>query len=108
VIGYSSWGSDIPDPKRPSVNPNRLRHRGHTPVPYRVMVPEPIENLICPGRAVSVDRVILGSIRVMSPCMAMGEAAGQAAAMTVQGNLAFRGIDTQALRRQLKANGAIR
>ncbi len=102
VIGYSSWGSDIPDPKRPSDNPNRLRHRGRTPVPYRVMVPEPIDNLICPGRAVSVDRIVLGSIRVMSPCMAMGEAAGVAAAMTVNGNRAFRDVDTQSLRRQLQ------
>jgi len=72
------------------------------------MLPEPIENLICPGRAVSVDRVVLGSIRVMSPCMAMGQAAGQAAAMTLDGNLAFRNVDTQTLRKKLKANGAIR
>ena len=108
IIGHSSWGSDIPDPKRPSVNPNRLKTRGRTPVPYRVMLPEPIENLICPGRAVSVDRVVLGSIRVMSPCMAMGQAAGQAAAMAVKGNVAFRNVDTQSLRKKLKANGAIR
>jgi len=72
------------------------------------MLPEPIENLICPGRAVSVDRVVLGSIRVMSPCMAMGQAAGLAAAMTIDGNLAFRNVDTQALRKKLKADGAIR
>lgn len=102
IIGYSSWGSDIPDPRHPSVNPDRLQRRGRTPVPYRVMVPEPIGNLICPGRAVSVDRVVLGSIRVMSPCMAMGEAAGQAAAMTVTGNLSFRDVDAQSLRRRLK------
>ena len=45
-----------------------------TPVPYGIMVPRPIRNLICPGRAVSVERQVLGTVRVMAPCMAMGEA----------------------------------
>jgi len=100
VIGYSTWGSDIPDPKRPSVNPNRLKKRGKVPIPYRVMVPEPIENLICPGRAVSVDRIVLGSIRVASPCMAMGEAAGKAAAKAVRDKVPFRAIDAPSLPRR--------
>jgi glycine/D-amino acid oxidase-like deaminating enzyme len=105
VIGYSTWGSDIPDPKRPSVNPDRLRIRGGKPIPYRIMVPQPIENLICPGRAVSTDRIVLGSIRVMSPCMAMGQAAGRAAVQVVQDNVSFAQVDTRTLREQLTAAG---
>ncbi len=69
------------------------------------MVPRPIRNLICPGRAVSVDRDILGSIRVMSPCMAMGQAAGQAAKQVVGQNVSFADIDVKMLIGELQENG---
>lgn len=107
VIAYSTWGFDLPDPHRPSHNPgpNRRGLPRRKAVPYRVMVPRPIRNLICPGRAVSVDRDILGSIRVMSPCMAMGQAAGQAAKQVVGQNVSFADIDMKTLTGELKENG---
>ena len=78
-----------------------------TPVPYRVMVPRPIRNLICPGRAVCVERQVLGTVRVMAPCMAMGEAAGIAARQVVSAGLPFSRVDVQQLRQQLRQVGAI-
>lgn len=39
--------------------------------------------------------------------MAMGEAAGQAAALVVRNRVAFSEVDPQALRKELEANGAI-
>jgi len=107
VIGYSTWGFDLPSPKRPSHNPGPKR-RGlakRKPIPYRVMVPRPIANLICPGRAISVERHILGSLRVASPCMAMGQAAGQAAAQVVRKNVPFAGVDVKRLLKELKQAG---
>ena len=44
------------------------------------MVPETAGNLICPGRAVNCERPVLGPMRVQAPIMAMGQAAGTAAA----------------------------
>lgn len=107
VIAYSTWGFDLPDPHRPSHNPgpNRRGLPRRKAVPYRVMVPRPIRNLICPGRAVSVDRDILGSIRVMSPCMAMGQAAGQAAKQVVGQDVSFADIDVKKLIGELQENG---
>ena len=93
VIGFTSYGWDLPDPKKPSYQPmheERIRKSPLTPIPYRIMVPRPIVNLICPGRAVSVERDVLGPLRVMAPCMAMGEAAGAAARQVVQEGLPFR------------------
>ena len=78
-----------------------------TPIPYRIMVPHPITNLICPGRAVSVERDVLGPLRVMAPCMAMGEAAGIAAAQSVAGGCGFDAVDTADLRAELARNNAI-
>ena len=107
TIGYSAYGWDLPNPKRPSDNPSHGRKRPVTPIPYRVMVPKPITNLICPGRAVSVERPVLGPLRVMAPCMAMGQAAGQAASQVVQDGATFAEVDTDTLRRELKKSGAV-
>ena len=107
TIGFSAYGWDLPDPKRPSHNPAHGRKRPVTPIPFRVMVPQPVENLICPGRAVSVERPVLGPLRVMAPCTAMGEAAGTAAAQVAAAATPFREIDANALRNRLAEHGAV-
>lgn len=62
--------------------------RGAIPIPYRVMVPETAGNLICPGRAVNCERPVPGPMRVQAPIMAMGQAAGTAAAAAIAGGCA--------------------
>jgi hypothetical protein len=107
TIGFSAYGWDLPDPKRPSDNPSHGRKLPVVPIPYRTMLPRPIENLICPGRAINVERPVLGPLRVMAPCMAMGEAAGTAAVQVVRGNGAFADVDVPALQETLRDNGAV-
>jgi len=69
------------------------------------MLPQGIDNLICPGRAVSVERDVLGPLRVMAPCMAMGEAAGTAASLLT--DLNFKEVDIDRLKETLLQNGAL-
>lgn len=108
TIGFSAYGWDLPDPKRPSHQPMEGRHKSEfTPIPYRVMLPRPVTNLICPGRAVSCERDVLGPLRVMAPCMAMGEAAGIAAVQVAREGKAFAAVDVPVLRQALRAAGAI-
>jgi len=111
VIGFSAYGWDLPDPKRPSDNPDVGHQRGIKKtileIPYRIMVPRPITNLLCPGRTVSVERDILGPLRVMAPCMAMGEAAGVAVAQAIARNTTVAAVDLLALRSTLRDAGAI-
>ncbi|WP_423459422.1 FAD-dependent oxidoreductase [Ottowia sp. VDI28] len=60
------------------------------------------------GRILSADRGAHGSARVMGPCLAMGQAAGTAAAMlrdTASDD--FNALDVQVLRARLRADGAI-
>lgn len=109
-IGFSSYGWDLPDPQRPSVQPLAERQQKKAPVipiPYGIMVPQGIDNLICPGRAVGVEREVLGPLRVMAPCMAMGEAAGVAASLTVRGEADFPTVNLDVLRSELRRRGAI-
>ncbi|MFW5858262.1 MAG: FAD-dependent oxidoreductase [Planctomycetota bacterium] len=108
TIGFSSYGWDLADPKRPSHQPmHGVEKPPYTALPYRMMVPEGVTNLACPGRAVSVERPVLGPIRVMAPCMAMGEAAGAAAARVAEASIPFAAVDTDALRETLRQEGAI-
>lgn len=109
-IGFSGYGFDLPDPQKPSHQPlqeNEVRAPDLIPIPYRIMVPKPVENVICPGRAVSVERDVLGPLRVMAPCYAMGEAAGMAAVMAGRSGGSFADVDTDQLRAQLREAGAI-
>ena len=110
TVGFSAYGWDLPDPKRPSYQPlheRKLKKPPVVPIPYRVMLPRGIDNLLCPGRAVSVERDVLGPLRVMAPCMAMGEAAGVAAAQVVERDCTTAEVDPQAIRDELRRRGAV-
>jgi len=76
-------------------------------IPYRVMLPKKVENLLVAGRCISASRVASGAIRPTVQCMALGEAAGTAAAMSIKDNVSCRELDVSKLRERLIENGAI-
>jgi len=76
-------------------------------IPYRSLVPRKIDGILTAGRCISVTHVGLGSVRVMSQCTATGEAAGTAAALSLDTDVMPRSIDTAALREQLRQAGGI-
>ena len=76
-------------------------------LPYRVLLPRNIENLLTAGRCVSCTHIALGSIRVMVPCVGMGEAAGTATALSLKEGIAPRRLDAGQLQQQLRTQGGI-
>jgi len=106
TIGFTAYGWDI-NQGSGDIDPHSLVKPPVIPIPYSVMVPKGVENLICPGRAINCERVVLGPMRVQAPIMAMGEAAGIAAAEVVTSNIRFADIDTDKLRSCLSENAAI-
>ncbi|MBE0532979.1 MAG: FAD-dependent oxidoreductase [Rhodospirillales bacterium] len=76
-------------------------------VPYRCLVPADVEGLLVAGRCVSATREALGAIRVQLMCMAMGEAAGAAAALCIREAVQPGSLDPALLRRALRAQGVI-
>jgi len=75
-------------------------------VPYGIMVPKTLDNLWVPV-AVSASHLGLGTLR-MEPCwMALGEAAGVAAALCISLNLAARSVPIDALQKHLVLHGAM-
>jgi hypothetical protein len=77
--------------------------KGAIRIPYRVMIPaEGPSNLLVAGRSVSADRLALSAIRVMVPCMSMGEAAGHAAAVSASTGKPVREVDIDEVNRRSK------
>lgn len=74
-------------------------------VSYRSLIPLGIDGLLLAGRCISADSTAAGAIRVMPPCMAMGQAAGTAAAMAAKQNIPVRDVEISLLQEQLKNNG---
>jgi len=85
----------------------RLKKGEYYDIPYRCLVPKEIDNILVAGRSISATHEAQGSIRVMFQCMAMGEAAGLAAAMCAKSGATPRAIDVQELRKRLRKQGAI-
>ena len=75
-------------------------------VPYRCLVPLKVENLLVAGRCLSATSEAAGAVRVMPPVMAMGQAAGTAAALCVKSGATPRTLDAEELVAKLKEQGA--
>jgi ribulose 1,5-bisphosphate synthetase/thiazole synthase len=54
-------------------------------IPYRCLVPKKIDNLLVAGRCISTEAEAQVFTRDIGPCMAMGQAAGAAAAIAAKG-----------------------
>lgn len=108
-IALSGYGWDMPNPKDPSLQPYHGVQRASrfTQIPYRALLPLGRSNLIVVGRCIGVERETLGVVRVMGPCMAMGEAAGIAAKLACDGTHQFTDVNVQALRERIIARGGI-
>lgn len=108
-IAMSAYGWDLPDPKRPSHQPshNVARKSEYTQIPYRCLLPKGVDNLIMVGRCIGVEREALGVVRVMGPCLAMGECAGIASKLALQDNISYKDVNIAALKKRIHACGGI-
>lgn len=75
-------------------------------IPYRSLVPARLDGVLVAGRCLSATHEAQGATRVMPPSFAMGEAAGAAAALSVQAGVQPRDVSIPALRERLIHQGA--
>ncbi|MFA4945662.1 MAG: FAD-dependent oxidoreductase [Lentisphaeria bacterium] len=108
-IGYGSFFVDIHRIDGPGMDPTVWRPpRGFKyQMPYRMLLPRGVENLLVAGRCASCTHLALGSLRVMVQCLAQGEAAGTAAALSLQAGVAPRRLEVAQLQAALRAQGGI-
>jgi len=76
-------------------------------IPYRTLLPVGSENVLAAGRIASATREAFASMRVQATCMALGQAAGTAAALCSRQNVSVAALDAKLLRDTLRADGAI-
>jgi hypothetical protein len=80
--------------------------RGYNQLPYRMLVPEVVGNLLVAGRCASMTQGGQSSARVTGPCFAMGEAAGTAADLAIRDGVAVGDVPIVELQRRLELGGA--
>ncbi|HWP50281.1 MAG TPA: FAD-dependent oxidoreductase [Clostridia bacterium] len=56
---------------------------GPVEIPYRSILPQKVENLLCPGRHFSADGIAIDWLNLIPQCVGTGQAAGIAAAVVV-------------------------
>ena len=76
-------------------------------IPYGCMVSDEISNLMFAGRCISMDAVALSTVRVMPQCMSMGQAAGLAAAISIDSKITPSEVEISQLREKLLKQGAV-
>ena len=76
-------------------------------IPYRTLIARDAENVLVAGRCFSATHDAHASVRSMAQCMAMGQAAGTAAALSIDVGADPRAVGSDALRARLGADGAL-
>lgn len=89
------------------VRPKQLKPGIVPTIPFSALVPKDSTNILVAGRCVSSDRLANSGLRVQASCMAMGQAAGAAAALAVQKNTTPLSVPLSELKVLLKSHGAI-
>jgi hypothetical protein len=92
---------------RSGVKPKPLA-RGMVPtIPLRALIPKGGRNIMVAGRCVSSDRLANSGLRVQASCMAMGQAAGVAAALAAECRTTALELPLDEIQRHLRIHGAI-
>lgn len=74
-------------------------------IPYRAMLPRGVRGLLVAGRAIGGDRIAHAATRNMACCVVTGQAAGIAAAASVQTGRELDQVDIPAVQRELVRQG---
>jgi hypothetical protein len=81
-------------------------------IPFRSLVPKEIDNILVTGRSAGYSSIAAASTRIVPTGMGTGQAAGTAAALSIQDGVSFREMILNkdviaALRERLKNDGAL-
>jgi len=108
TVALSGYKWDLPDPDSPSFQQlEKQEMPNYIEIPYRCLVPKDLKNIIVAGRCISTTWHALGPVRVMPVCFATGQAAGTAAALSLNNNIPFNEVDKDELIKLLNKQGAI-
>jgi len=108
-IGYGCFFIDVHNCTGPGMDTEAHypREGFKYQIPYGVIVPQKVDNLLVAGRCISCDHWALGSLRVMPQCFIEGDAAGLAASLALDTDSTPRTVNVRELQHKLRNRGAI-
>ena len=77
------------------------KQNGEYTIPYGCLLPKGVEGLLLSGRNISGSHMAHSNFRIMSVCIAIGEAAGVAAALSVKKNLKLTQVDVKEIQKHV-------
>ena len=105
VVHKAEFIVDIHNPAGAGQAEDKIQYVVPYDLPYRCFIPLKVENLLTAGRCISGTHRAHASYRVMSICMAMGEAAGTAAALCIKEGCTPRSLEVKKLQDVLTEKG---
>ena len=105
-VCYSYWFVDI-HREGQAAYIKYITHDKTPTIRLSSMISKDIDNLMMAGRCVSSDRETNSSLRVKASCMAMGQAAGTAAAIAVREGVDAAQVPADMVKQALDESGAI-
>ena len=106
-VAVCAFPIDIHDPVGAELNWIRKERICCYDIPYGVMVPRKVPNLLVTGRCISATHEAIASARITATAMALGQAAGAAASMAVAEKKACGAISVPKLQKLLADEGAV-
>lgn len=105
AIAYAFYPVDLHDEK--GIRPKHLAEGVVPTIPLGALIPKGSRNILVAGRCISSDRLANSGLRVQAACMAMGQAAGAAAALAAKLGTTPAKVPLADLRMVLQSHGAI-
>jgi hypothetical protein len=101
---------DVPFPDTIAIFPNVDRNETSDKhplvyIPYRALIPAKVDNMLVACRAFSSDVTVQEYFNLIPHCMAFGQAAGTAAALSVKSGVDLRKVNIEALQGSLSEQG---
>jgi hypothetical protein len=105
AVAYSFYPIDLHDEH--GIRPKPLPPGTVPTIPLGALIPRGSRNVMAAGRSVSSDRLANSALRVQASCMAMGQAAGAAAALATRMSLTPARVPLAEILKTLREHGAI-
>ena len=105
AVCNSFYPIDLHD--KAGVRPKQMKTEVVPSIPLRALIPKESRNFLVAGRCASSDQLANSALRVQASCMAMGQAAGAAAALASLGNTTPLHVPLEGIRKVLREHGAI-
>ncbi|GAB2720978.1 FAD-dependent oxidoreductase [Paenibacillus thermoaerophilus] len=106
AVARSGYPIDIHQPEGKGVTEGFIEAGGAYDIPYRCLLPQGVFNLVMAGRCLSASHEAQATARLTPSCMALGQAAGTAAALAAADGRSAEDVPIELLQERLLRGGA--